>query len=51
VTQRERDTYAALRRAKADENADRSFWAVATVGGLVFFAACLIVIGVWYAGT
>ena len=51
MTTRERDTYAAIMKAHKAANADRSFWAVFTVGGLVFFAAALILFCIWYAGT
>lgn len=49
MTTRERDTYLAIMRAKKEADNDRSFWAVFTVGALVFFAAALILFCIWYA--
>ena len=51
MTRTERDVYNAVSRAKREADADRSFWAVFTVGGLVFFAAALILFCIWDAGT
>jgi len=45
----QRDTYTAIMRAKKESDADRSFWAVFTVGCLVFFAAAFILFCIWYA--
>jgi fatty acid desaturase len=48
MTKQERDVYLAVKRAAQERDDDRSFWAVFTVGALLFFACALVLFAVWY---
>lgn len=49
VKPNERDVYRAVKRAAKERDDDRSFWALFTVGCLLFFAAAFVLFCIWYA--